>query len=95
MLMQAHDIHDVIPALAGIQTGFSDIRVLRLDSRLRGNDDGGWGRRRVPTEACSRLPPPCGEGSRVGANVHPGGWGPPPPAPPRKGEGAPTSAIAT
>jgi hypothetical protein len=30
--------HIVIPAQAGIQTGFTDVRRLRLDSRLRGND---------------------------------------------------------
>ena len=28
----------VIPAKAGIQTGLSDVRELRLVSRLRGND---------------------------------------------------------
>jgi|GEM_PF-3126127 len=30
----------VIPAEAGIQSGFTAIRKLRLDSRLRGNDTG-------------------------------------------------------
>ena len=31
-------MHCVIPAQAGIQAGFSDIRESGLDSRLRGND---------------------------------------------------------
>jgi len=30
--------HHVIPAKAGIQTGLSDVRALRLGSRFRGND---------------------------------------------------------
>jgi hypothetical protein len=30
--------HGVIPAKAGIQAKFSDVRASRLDSRLRGND---------------------------------------------------------
>jgi len=29
---------NVIPAKAGIQTGFTDVRALGLDSRFRGND---------------------------------------------------------
>ena len=32
----------VIPAQAGIQTGSKDVRGLRLDSRLRGNDTMDW-----------------------------------------------------
>jgi len=31
-------LHNVIPAQAGIQTRFSDVHTLSLDSRLRGND---------------------------------------------------------
>jgi len=37
VIVRFHPI--VIPAQAGIQTRFSDVRALRLDSRLRGNDD--------------------------------------------------------
>ena len=38
MRMTHNKNQDVIPAKAGIQTGSSDIRELRLDSRFRGND---------------------------------------------------------
>ena len=33
----------VIPAQTGVQTGHSDVRELRLDSRLRGDDVVGRG----------------------------------------------------